>query len=563
MNKILRYSLVCLLFLFCGSIYADEVTINFDDDYETLFPGMGTSSGNGATYVADGEFQSDFTTTEQNGITFTVEASPADAANRNRLWASSPRLRMFNGTLTINSKTAFSKIVFTLSTNKSRIADENTVDKGSLTKTDKQQNATVEWTGDATTSIVITIAGNTQFSKAIVTLGEGGGQGGGGGDTYTMPAADSQLDVPTAWNAIDQGLEEGKSSADKYYVSGTITSIDDISPKQADGSGYGNATFSITDAKGSNYVLLVYRAKGFNNAEITDENFIKEGDNVTVYGKLQKYKDSKTGEIKYEISSCYITKVNGNTGESSETLEAGSIGRLTDDMNNKNVKLTLNNAEVVHAWTSNNGNTQVFVRDKTAACQFYNIGIELAKGDILNGSITAKYTLYNGNPEMTIPVADNSLSISKGPAEPQPQKITIADAKNSKNYLCDLVEISNVSLITDPESSAKGTRAETTKYYIVDDSDNQLQIYNGFHDSAYDDLHELQDQTDKTTIKGIIISTKTDPELYIVEIVTPAGVNGITADTKANGPIYNVAGQRVNKAVKGVYIQNGKKFVVK
>ena len=197
---------------------------------------------------------------------------------------------------------------------------------------------------------------------------------------------------------------------------------------------------------------------------------------------------------------------------------------------------------------------------ETYPSQFYNIGIELAKGDILNGSITAKYTLYNGNPEMTTPVADNNLSISKGHAEPQPQKITIADAKN---YLCDLVEISNVSLIPDPESSAKGTRAETTKYYIVDDSDNQLQIYNGFHDSAYDDLNEFLDQTDKTIIKGIIISTKTDPELYIVEIVSPAGVNGITADTKANGPIYNVAGQRVNKAVKGVYIQNGKKFVVK
>jgi hypothetical protein len=44
--------------------------------------------------------------------------------------------------------------------------------------------------------------------------------------------------------------------------------------------------------------------------------------------------------------------------------------------------------------------------------------------------------------------------------------------------------------------------------------------------------------------------------------VDPTAINGINAlDSKA--PIYNVAGQRVNKAQKGVYIQNGKKIAVK
>jgi hypothetical protein len=40
------------------------------------------------------------------------------------------------------------------------------------------------------------------------------------------------------------------------------------------------------------------------------------------------------------------------------------------------------------------------------------------------------------------------------------------------------------------------------------------------------------------------------------------GINGINAlDSKA--PVYNVVGQRVNKAQKGVFIQNGKKVAVK
>ena len=114
MRKTLRMFLVCFMSLFCGTMMAQEVTIDFNENYETLFPGMGTSNGSGAT---DGDFTSDFTTTAVEGITFTVSASASEAQNKNRIWASNPRLRMYDGTLTIKSEKAFSKIVFTLSTN--------------------------------------------------------------------------------------------------------------------------------------------------------------------------------------------------------------------------------------------------------------------------------------------------------------------------------------------------------------------------------------------------------------------------------------------------------------
>ena len=55
------------------------------------------------------------------------------------------------------------------------------------------------------------------------------------------------------------------------------------------------------------------------------------------------------------------------------------------------------------------------------------------------------------------------------------------------------------------------------------------------------------------------IPTEFDVTLQIGE---GTGINGINAnDSKA--PIYNVAGQRVSKAQKGVFIQNGKKVAVK
>lgn len=54
-------------------------------------------------------------------------------------------------------------------------------------------------------------------------------------------------------------------------------------------------------------------------------------------------------------------------------------------------------------------------------------------------------------------------------------------------------------------------------------------------------------------------------QLYYLGTVAPDGVESIQGDTDANAPvaIYNLAGQRVNKAVKGLYIINGKKVLVK
>ena len=50
----------------------------------------------------------------------------------------------------------------------------------------------------------------------------------------------------------------------------------------------------------------------------------------------------------------------------------------------------------------------------------------------------------------------------------------------------------------------------------------------------------------------------------IVTTTTSAGIETVRAiELNANAPIYNLAGQRVDKDYKGVVIQNGKKFIKK
>ncbi|MBO4826942.1 MAG: hypothetical protein J5506_06900 [Prevotella sp.] len=55
-----------------------------------------------------------------------------------------------------------------------------------------------------------------------------------------------------------------------------------------------------------------------------------------------------------------------------------------------------------------------------------------------------------------------------------------------------------------------------------------------------------------------------------VDLMVPAGEEPPIEDSvelnvanTQNAPIFNLAGQQVSKTVKGVYIQNGRKFVVK
>ena len=57
-----------------------------------------------------------------------------------------------------------------------------------------------------------------------------------------------------------------------------------------------------------------------------------------------------------------------------------------------------------------------------------------------------------------------------------------------------------------------------------------------------------------------------DKKAVLVEIdftyTDELGIDGIAADQN-NAPIYNLKGQRVEKTMKGLYIQNGKKYLVK
>ncbi|MBR6320397.1 MAG: leucine-rich repeat protein [Prevotella sp.] len=132
------------------------VTINFDDDYATLFPTItGLSSGSGVNAVTDGDITETVTSTEVSGITVTVSAAD-EGVTPNRIWATSPRLRMYSGTFTVRG-TNITKIEF----------DAN--QRFGLTTTQGTLNENT-WTGAKTSEVIFSVESNTQLRKIIVTL---------------------------------------------------------------------------------------------------------------------------------------------------------------------------------------------------------------------------------------------------------------------------------------------------------------------------------------------------------------------------------------------------------
>ena len=88
MYKKLRYGLIALLAFVGLTASAQGVTFDFDNDYATLFPGMGLSDGNGSDA---GDFYKDVTSTAIDGFTITVSPNDPDVSTTpNRLWSAGP-----------------------------------------------------------------------------------------------------------------------------------------------------------------------------------------------------------------------------------------------------------------------------------------------------------------------------------------------------------------------------------------------------------------------------------------------------------------------------------------
>ena len=357
MKKLLRYSLT-LVFALVASVGFAQTTFDFDKDYKTLFPNL---PGVSSMESNEGDFN-EATTCTVDGIAVTVSAKEEGITNANRIWTSSPRLRMYSGTLTVQAPEG--KQISKIEIAQKKWNANNKVDNGTL-------DAKGNWTGSAN-KVVYSIAANTQTKTMTVTLDNGG-------TTPEPPVVITYTDVASVKDLLANYKEDTK-----------------------------NLNLTLTNAK----VTFVNEYKG------TINTYVREGDTaieLRTLGFNMPVNSILTGKVKvdlkYNYGVPYLTANAGTDDESITVTESNEAAQpieatIADLIANKylNDLVTIKNftfskeeyQEGKFNYYANDGEQKIMIYDK-----FNKVGgvAELTEGETYTA--TGLYgAIFKGTPEI-------------------------------------------------------------------------------------------------------------------------------------------------------------------
>ena len=204
----------------------------------------------------------------------------------------------------------------------------------------------------------------------------------------------------------------------------------------------------------------------------------------------------------------------------------------------------------------------IFKPTKSAANNYYKFVFDCQKGS-RNGLIQiSKIAYYKVGDAPEIVDITNTAETA----------YTIAKAKELIDAGKGLSESVYVKGTVSQASKELNATFGSLSYHISDDgtTGNELQVYGGlsFKGEKFTSVDDIK-VGDVVVVYGKLVKYKTTYELDKNNILislngTTTGITNITTDEAAkNAPVYNLAGQKVTKAYKGVVIKNGKKMIQK
>lgn len=158
-------------------------------------------------------------------------------------------------------------------------------------------------------------------------------------------------------------------------------------------------------------------------------------------------------------------------------------------------------------------------------------------------------TINNGNVQLT-EYANGVIPANKG-------VVLVSDTKTTATFT-----LADASEVTEQTNELKGVLTDTELSSV--ESSDQVRIFSkkdnvaGFYkpNSGITSLAANKAYIMAPTNEGALVLNFAGGEV--------TGINQATINaTEANAPIYDLTGRRVAKAVKGIYVKNGKKFIVK
>ena len=510
MNKILRYSFVMLLALICGSMNAGTI------DFSTL----GLENGVQYTTPFDG---SDFTVTFGGG------------ANDGKYYTTGTAIRVYGGgTMTIAAKSGnLTKLVITYD-GSNKPSDGTVVNGGTY---DAESGT---WTGSAS-SVVFTRpsgSGHWRVQKIEATVG-------GGGSTKTATAIEFSGDYLTKFTPGKDG--------DKVNLPTAIVKAGDAAVEGA------TATITWSLTKGSNWSADSDPAINGTKIEFGDHS---RGD-LTV-------KASYAGNDTYEASAKSYTlqvykgyfaiksiledfpKVGGDTWKAKEAEWKAGIPISYWQVDKKS-ETEFTSKEALVTFVSG---SYTYIKDNDGSLLLYGNDLGFKKGDKISGdlgnnkigAIYGTLKAYNGLLELAVNKNDVEFVVKSSDNAVEAKTITIDQLDQA--YMNEYVKIENAEFVS--------VDGKNLKFKV---GDKELAVYNQFGaDAAFE-------EATKYNLYGMgCIYYKNDavtPQLYLVEFEKTTGINTIKANTDVNAPVYNLAGQQVEKSYKGLVIKNGKKVINK
>lgn len=411
-----------------------------------------------------------------------------------------------------------------------------------------------------------------------------------------QPVGDT-LTVTKALEIIDQ-LANGAKTTDKYYVQGSVGVITEISTK------YGNATFTLVEGEKS---LTIYRAKLAGGKSITNAELFEDGDVLMVYGQLQKYQ-AKDSTISPQMAQYgEIMSINGNPVEEQQPVPVDST---TTEIKQVTIAEFNAAAESNDVWYQLTGTVKNLndgdrygnfdIEDATGSVYVYGLLSEkggakakfqelAAEKGIVNG---CKLTLIGtrGSFKDKIEVMNAYfVSVEGGDTtivEPTVQEVTVAQA-------IAIVSSLEAGMTSTDEYIIKGyvvsepvwkpytdkNTGEVKNYNVTFNMNDQkndtvraLYVYNpmDFSGNYFAQEYENLKNGSEVVLQGKLQNYKDKNNNITLELVKAhfisidglTGIIEVKAD-KQQGAIYTISGQRVIEAKRGLYIINGRKYLLK
>ena len=572
MKKTLRYLLLAVLTTMFGAAQAQDIVIDFNAMSTPTIPGLS------ATGVSDGDISAENGLANgwsynQDGVTIIVSPKEQSNSNENRFWGTSngPQLRCYSGTITISYTSSMKNIEFDATSNFNMTANTGVL-----------EGKTWEGSGQ-TTRVVFSVSKNTQINKITITPGVGNAQGGGGDEPpVDEPTFDfTQNDYGMTATSDGNSYEDNPCTFSSGDVSVTVTGDKGCRLWITESSGaqdfrfYKAGTMTISVPQGKVVQKVVFTGNKVSAMCGPDGKTLVDG---TWEGSLNAPSFTCT-------ATQYINTITVTYGTGSETpivvtytdmTMSEATAKSLEGTAMKNINLKLNNALVVYDFVKGN-NEGFFVREGDYAIEFYNTGLGLKAGQTITGSIKCNLSPYNYTPEV-VKADDASVTnlndVTLGTGTVTPIEMTADEAYNGETHLGDLVVVKEAPVVTEEneDTGALMYYVQCTGHPQYDKDNNftgygEMRIYDYFGGFTFPEIPASYVPT--FDIKAIYVAnSKTTRRLWVLDMKTPGQEDEATAiqavtTEQTDGAIYNLQGQRISQPARGLYIQNGRKYIAK